>query len=961
MSIGWSDKSNIYSNFSLELRTQLDARKKIANTRVGRTDTELQFLNTNTGWVKLSSGVKERAKNSKLDAEENVLFGGVFNKKESKIADGIFSGKNSSYTFSKDLGFRPMAGIINADIKTQGTFGAIKKATIEFQLNSLEELDKFEKLYMLPGYSVLLEWGHSMVLDNKGKLNTVMANSYRDWFIDTPADNDKDGIHRSKQILGDIEKARKDKFFNYDALFGKISNYIWSFNPDGSYSCSIDIVGYGELAESMSVLFTSTPTEAEKKLKGESSNNLFYIYLDSILNLFPTTSNNRAISDISNELTNISAADRGDEIKTQRDAVGNYVILNIDNSKAEDGATTSSTSKYITLGSLINLINISFCLKDDGKYIYNFYTGKHNPVDPKAKIAKYENVSPFITFDEHISSNIDICFLPKSKNRDRKFNINFASTQEVNRTIHGDTNDILNILVNVAFAKSTYSNLLENNKNSDINGYDYIKTILDNIAKSLGNINNFAIEARDQLYFISDRGQVPGRGDIKYTLDLFGLKSLASEISLQSSIPSNLSTMIAIGASAGKSTLNENVFNFQSFYKSFIDRIVPLRQLDEGAKNSDEFVDTTKEDNEKLKNNVQTLGAYIRTINAYRTISDVSIEELIPSHQIVTNLLLKKELLKADTNAPGVIPIALSFKLMGISGLRITDVFNVAKGLLPERYFDNVGFTVTGIDNTIANNKWTTNVTAQMMVTTPLKEVLKSDFEIQDILDAIDDIYPDEILQEGFPNAKKVRDYLPTTGELFKEKGTELTSAGMDITPQAAEFARVLMARIYTKINGESQLGGIVREANNLIYGDSFGVLESPSQLGPTVQSSIRFRWTGGNDSFHLYNPSSGNTLHRFGKALDLAIQQTHTPEQVKLATKIVSEASAELMASYPHKFKDEYADKSAHATGGHFHFELGGASIQQINKEQRLLEEKEVENIRFKAGTSDIRQGGPK
>ena len=118
------------------------------------------------------------------------------------------------------------------------------------------------------------------------------------------------------------------------------------------------------------------------------------------------------------------------------------------------------------------------------------------------------------------------------------------------------------------------------------------------------------------------------------------------------------------------------------------------------------------------------------------------------------------------------------------------------------------------------------------------------------------------------------------------------------------------------------------------------------NKIGDQIKASIVFRWTGGNDSFHLYNPKDGNTLHRFGKALDLAIQQTHTPEQLKLATKIVSEASAELMDSYPHEYRDEYADKSAHATGGHFHFQFGGASIQNLNKveEDKVLDEKTVD-----------------
>ena len=113
MSLGWSDKSNIYSNFPLKLRTQLDTRRDIVDTKSGRSDSQIQFLNSNTGWVKLSSGVKEKSKDSNLKGEENVLFGGVFDNNKG-IKDGIFSGKNSSYSFSKDLGFRPMAGITNA-------------------------------------------------------------------------------------------------------------------------------------------------------------------------------------------------------------------------------------------------------------------------------------------------------------------------------------------------------------------------------------------------------------------------------------------------------------------------------------------------------------------------------------------------------------------------------------------------------------------------------------------------------------------------------------------------------------------------------------------------------------------------------------------------------------------------------------------------------------------------------
>ena len=66
MSLGWSDNSNIYSNITGSVQTQLEHRKDIVFKKTGRTDSDIQFLNTNTGWVKLSSGVKEIVKDSKL-------------------------------------------------------------------------------------------------------------------------------------------------------------------------------------------------------------------------------------------------------------------------------------------------------------------------------------------------------------------------------------------------------------------------------------------------------------------------------------------------------------------------------------------------------------------------------------------------------------------------------------------------------------------------------------------------------------------------------------------------------------------------------------------------------------------------------------------------------------------------------------------------------------------------------
>ena len=100
MSLGWSEESYIYSNITGSLQTQFDKRKAVVG-KLNRTQDDITYLNGNSSWVKVSSGVDELIKNpetGKLEPSEdlsqkNVLFGGVYNDKEKKIKGGIFAKK----------------------------------------------------------------------------------------------------------------------------------------------------------------------------------------------------------------------------------------------------------------------------------------------------------------------------------------------------------------------------------------------------------------------------------------------------------------------------------------------------------------------------------------------------------------------------------------------------------------------------------------------------------------------------------------------------------------------------------------------------------------------------------------------------------------------------------------------------------------------------------------------------
>ena len=148
-------KPLIGAPFDQEVQDQLKVRsQKRASQNL--TDKDLAVQHGSTGWARISSGVI--IDNDPTAAKNNVLQGGILN----KIQRGFDkTGNNSSYTRDSALGFRPIPGVESIEIVTQNDQGTIRKTDVAFKVNSLEQLEVFEKLYLRPGYTLLLEYGHS--------------------------------------------------------------------------------------------------------------------------------------------------------------------------------------------------------------------------------------------------------------------------------------------------------------------------------------------------------------------------------------------------------------------------------------------------------------------------------------------------------------------------------------------------------------------------------------------------------------------------------------------------------------------------------------------------------------------------------------------------------------------------------------------------------------------------------
>ncbi len=281
--------------FNNYVRKQVNERQKVHGSGVdqNRTPQEISYLNSRTGWIKVASSVSiDNTKNGRLRlkklglesefgtgedlAKHFVLFNGIsrLSNKVYKERKGVWNPnsnkpENINNRFKndalyggigQDFGLAPTPGITNMDIQSIN-MGSLKSATINLKAYNRDQLDIIDLLYLRLGFTLLVEWGHSSYINNQGDI-TATKNSVID------------GSFFSNELIGKtyvellplLEKKRFISGGNYDAFFGRVTNFNWDFNPDGSYNIQIQLYSIGDVVESLK-LNTSPPGEAIAKYK----------------------------------------------------------------------------------------------------------------------------------------------------------------------------------------------------------------------------------------------------------------------------------------------------------------------------------------------------------------------------------------------------------------------------------------------------------------------------------------------------------------------------------------------------------------------------------------------------------------------------------------------------------------------------------------------------------------------
>jgi len=804
----------IGSGFSQSIKDQLKAREELFSAKIREND-QLLYMNSNGAWARLVSSVNtltpgEVVALAKFEAGpkdiqgdntlayNNVLLGGtkaqtvrtkggidtspnynpitLTTDQDKNITVSAGQPRTRQYNNYASLGFRPSPGIETVSIESKNTYGTLREAKIKITAWTLEDLEVIQALYLRPGYSMLLEWGHSMYITNDGSLKKDGVGSLYNEFLN-------DSCKTGRQIEEDLNEKREANDNNYDAMYGYVKNFNWSYRQDGGYDCEVTLISKGSILESMSIKFDPANTLDVKNEETKDTRELISPFHKFFHDLAKVRTDNFTNENLINKL---NEKEKGNYSKLRK-FTGTWIDLDT----SGDLDDFEDRGQFISLGTLLDFYNnyvspvnpASEDEEDGGEYkLIKYYTGQ---TDVNKTSGPYEQVAKYVTTDSHFSIDPMKGLLPKlhvppeelktlttlgevttflgralssSVNtlglgsfligiagRDQELDLGEVNDIKEDLgyyLLKGDGDDILNIYISTHYLSVTIDDLLKSENKADHNMQEYLKRILTTLNDSLGGINDldqYYNEEQDMWYLI-DRKKTPtseNTGDLPSMISLTGLKSTVTNLSISSKISNEIGAQVSIAAQGAGNNYNEDVSTLLQWNRGLIDRTVPIKTITQE--------DFDKQNEAAAKRKVKQLEKVIEWAEEVTDVfeefgegrgieimEDVDYEEedhnsLKSGHKEYTNKYVLDDYYKDSANprpSPGVIPIELSFTTVGIGGLKIGQAFTIEKGILPAGYSDRFGFIITGLSHDVSGNKWMTSIKTQFysVVPTPIDE-----------------------------------------------------------------------------------------------------------------------------------------------------------------------------------------------------------------------------------------------
>ena len=767
--------------FSPWVTEQIKVRQTSLGNSSNLTNTNLIYQHSKTPWLRLAStvniteikdgnfkgeGVYNKLKSYGLNqslltndqvARNLMLFGGT-TKIDSNNTASFNVGLNTENSLyngaygwggTEERGYVPMPGILNASVQYYNN-GALSKATINMKCWSRNQLALLDVLYMRPGYNLLLEFGHTMYLDNDGQLQKFenFITGPLSFILNPTSKNSDKPTHFDVHDL--IQTERKDRFGNYEAVFGKITNFNWSFNPDGSYDCTTILTGMGDMMESLKVNIKLPSKSDNDQESNQTSEAPEETNIPPIVANKNKTTFNKVLYGLYEQTNKVSEKDQFFNVKIPEAPIAQCEVEADGTQKTKfkkeelviskgmlavqsvttDGEENISPQVYITFGCFLALIQKYLLLYDkNGAPLFDF------DIDFK-DLPNDENY--IVRLPGSFSADPLTCLIPYSNvNEEISATISLPDT-DLNTTLKQssfniDDNPYLGRLMHIYLNANKLVEIFNSSPRDDdgsLSLLSFINSIIREFTRALGSINIISVkinEDKGKIVFIENQPQRFTKTESTQSLAMintFGVKpdaegSFVRNIVMGGEISPQFASMIAIGSQISGNKLSANATGFSKYNLGLEDRVIPKKDNNTTFVGDNDEPEKTIEDlwNKQIQDpsepTTQNPGLFVGTYQLRQFLTE-NIRALVELNNDWTNMISGILVEKKQLQSPFFLPFNLSLDLDGISGIKLFEKFTLDDRVMPPSYgTGNIDLLVKSLNHTVSPSSWETQIDTQ--------------------------------------------------------------------------------------------------------------------------------------------------------------------------------------------------------------------------------------------------------
>ena len=763
---------------------QIKLRQQLLGAPV-RDSKLLAWMNNKTAWIRAASSValqegvvveaqnaagqlvkREINKSTELTgtpnyadrelAKQYVLFNGTVGLREGEndqlIAQQKFGVTNNAsiinnfaYGFGGiTQGIVPMPGIESLSINTYNR-GALRKAELKIKAYNRQQFAIIDALYMRPGYTLLIEWGHTIyytgTLENpnpqQAEFNTP---AFRNFF--RASQNDKSITQDT--LLKDVRDYRARTEGNYDGFYGKITNFSWTYNTDGSYTITVSAISLGDVIESLNInrIASTNITTGTSKNTLEKTNSLIANKDKSQLNKDLYEIYNYLVNNLGSQGTSKPVfQNSNNQIRSFNTNYFNVVANNIQRAAAANSSIIFDDYELVAINSKVN-INSGDKTSSSTNYPFMYIKLRTLLDIIQSKLLIYDdNFTPLISFDlesdnycytfpYQYSLNPNICTIPfatapQSGDQYNFKEINNAYWEQILGSSFNTTSKFVGNLFDIHININYISDLIVEYTTSDneLPLLKFLEGLMNGIQRNLGGINKFTVSYDHDTNKIKIYDDIPLDPKITKTTErqpaqfnVLGYNksnlegTFVQNVGLTTKISNQLATMISIGAQSRTPSDIVNATGFQRWNEGLIDVITPEKLSEVVAEKTEEAKD---DPNKVMAESYSKLLSTDGVITKYYTLGQSPTKDIIDSQlstaASVFNFVVSNYAVTEDKPTQTFIPFDLGLDFDGFSGLRIYEKFTVSPEILPLSY-PRLNFVVKGLKHDISTGGWKTSI-----------------------------------------------------------------------------------------------------------------------------------------------------------------------------------------------------------------------------------------------------------